>query len=146
MLYFISSEHHPFSENNAKLILTTEPYYPKTFSIELTDLLNQLLKKEPEQRILLSEIKNHPWLSDCKYNHLIGSLLNYHPCSRVNIGQKIVEQVQFLEINCSNRKQNLSIENLDNDTIAYRMLFKEKITKRFQFLNPCKGLTQYEWK
>jgi serine/threonine protein kinase len=128
----------PFVKNESQIIqriLNGKPDYLKTFSSELTDLLPQILRKEPDKRIPLSTIKSHPWFSDFEYNNLLIFILNYHSWSMVDIDQKIVEQIQSLGIDCSDLKHNLSIRKLENDAIAYRMIFKEKITKIFQCLN-----------
>lgn len=67
-LYYLASGELPFdiSESEdfldlARKILTKEPAYPSHFSSEFKDLLSQMLIKDPEDRITLSQILAHPF-------------------------------------------------------------------------------------
>lgn len=57
---------YPFDDTNLKKlsqkILLNEPSYPSYLSNSIIDLLMRLLKKDPIDRISLSEILEHPWI------------------------------------------------------------------------------------
>jgi serine/threonine protein kinase len=48
-----------------------EPQYPSFMSAQLTDLLRKILVKNPEKRLTLGRIKDHPWFSRSEYMELL---------------------------------------------------------------------------
>ena len=56
----------PFQSNNQEtlfnLIRTTEPNYPEFIDEDLRLLLQGLFKKNPEERITLTEVQEHSWM------------------------------------------------------------------------------------
>jgi serine/threonine protein kinase len=138
LLYYMVSGQFPFVGNETTIfqkILSAEPLYPASFSPELINLLSSMLCKNPANRIPLKNIKDHTWFSDFEYNHLLFSKLNYHCYNFSIVDQNVVLKVQSLGIDISHLIQNLSTNKFEIDTKAYRMFFKEKITKCFQCLN-----------
>ncbi|OHT08980.1 CAMK family protein kinase [Tritrichomonas foetus] len=67
VLYAITCGHLPFDTTNSNkllnIILNDEPEYPAHMSINLSDLLSRILKKDPSERITLEEIEHHPWFT-----------------------------------------------------------------------------------
>lgn len=58
--------HPPFDGETDKdiseSILNHEPTYPENISPELKDMIQKMLKKDPEERIQLKECFEHPWM------------------------------------------------------------------------------------
>ncbi|OHS98495.1 CAMK family protein kinase [Tritrichomonas foetus] len=68
ILYAITHGHLPFDESNTSKLLTkivfSEPEYDtESFSPDLIDLIQSMLKKDPKERATIDQIKNHPWLT-----------------------------------------------------------------------------------
>ena len=65
LLFELMARRIPFEGKDEKKtrekILECNPRYPKHFSEELVDLLEQILTKDPADRISLEEITLHPW-------------------------------------------------------------------------------------
>ncbi|SPO42242.1 uncharacterized protein PSFLO_07725 [Pseudozyma flocculosa] len=57
----------PFDKDNFfemyEAIKAEEPEYPSHLSPELKDLLQKLLRKDPEKRITIDEMRRHPWVT-----------------------------------------------------------------------------------
>ena len=69
-LYYMAVGHYPFvaSGNNFDklhhLIQKTEPEYPEALlGTPIHDLITKLLKKLPDERITIAQIKEHPWIT-----------------------------------------------------------------------------------
>ncbi|OHS99508.1 CBL-interacting serine/threonine-protein kinase 17 [Tritrichomonas foetus] len=68
LLFAIANCQLPFEDANTQRLLHkivfTQPNYPPSFPLLLTDLLKRMLDKNPETRITLDEIKAHPFVAD----------------------------------------------------------------------------------
>jgi serine/threonine protein kinase len=87
------SDNYPFGGNNhalVKEILNSEPQSPGAFSAEFIDLVSQMLQKNPENRISLSNIKQHAWFHDFEYQLLLKTELNRNFYDYSNIDRNIV--------------------------------------------------------
>ena len=72
ILYILVSGTPPFSEDRKcnlnlkeQILQANYYYYPQLFdkiSKEAKDLIDSLLKKDPEERLSSDQILNHPWL------------------------------------------------------------------------------------
>ncbi|RCH84937.1 hypothetical protein CU098_006103 [Rhizopus stolonifer] len=66
-LYCLAYGHLPFQKPNFvqlyQDILTQPVSHTDTIDVQLKDLINQLLQKDPTQRITLDEAKVHPWMT-----------------------------------------------------------------------------------
>jgi [calcium/calmodulin-dependent protein kinase] kinase len=66
-LYFFIFRHLPFTGKNyldlAKSIQNNDILFDFQVDNELEDLLRKLLTKDPKKRIIISEIKQHPWIT-----------------------------------------------------------------------------------
>jgi ribosomal protein S6 kinase alpha-5 len=88
LLYELLTGASPFTvegEDNSqskvsKRILQSEPYYPKSFSVSVKDLLKRLLAKDPKQRLGCGikgadEIRQHVWFRGLDWDLLKGKKL-----------------------------------------------------------------------
>lgn len=67
-LFYMATGKYPFASSEYsklyRLIQNTEPDYPaEMLGTPLHDLICRLLKKLPDDRIRINEIKNHPWIT-----------------------------------------------------------------------------------
>jgi serine/threonine protein kinase len=95
----------PFKKNNLnflfKQIQNSEPNYDE-IPKDISNLIQNLLKKDPNDRISLSDIKNHPYLLSFDYNHILASTLEriktlYEDSSfNVDFDDGLLEQNQFI--------------------------------------------------
>lgn len=72
ILYALVVGNLPFQDKNddklIKKIIEGEIQYPKGIKLspEVSDLIENMLHKNPEKRIKMSDIKNHPWFNNKK--------------------------------------------------------------------------------
>ncbi|OHT13511.1 CAMK family protein kinase [Tritrichomonas foetus] len=128
ILYAISCCQLPFEDNNVNRLLEkivfTEPDYPMMFSSCLIDLLKKMLEKNPEKRITIQEIWDHPWV-----NRNNKSLYSYP-----NSGPKIEEQEVYdlmINMNIFDISYSNDHENVNNaDKAAYRIIERKLLIQK----------------
>ena len=76
ILYGILFDKLPFFDHrptvNASNIVNAKLEFPKKIGIELQNLLNNLLEKDPLMRYSIKEVMQHPWMKDKKGPRKIG--------------------------------------------------------------------------
>ena len=87
---------------------------PKDLSIELLDLLNQILNINPDKRISLDKILEHPWLNGNKNINLMSknSFLNLNLFTKA---EKII--YGKLKLNYKKENRDIQLENFTNKNI-----------------------------
>ena len=130
ILYLMLCKSFPFNDkNNSKLyqkILAGKFNIPNNLSNEAKDIIIKLLKVNPQERIKLNDIKNHPWFN------LINKNKNY--CKGIDNtkiimpmdGEIIKEMVKF-GVDKSTIINNILINNFNNITTTYNLLLQKKI-------------------
>jgi serine/threonine protein kinase len=113
----------PFDNQNRNLLFkqiqNCEPDYDKN-SEDISKLIQDLLKKNPDDRISLSKIKNHSCLLSSDYNQLLTTTLE-----RI----RTFDEDSFIN-------NDFDDEFLDkHDLIKNKILMKEKITDFLKILN-----------
>jgi serine/threonine protein kinase len=107
---------------------------PEKISPELLDLLQKVLVKDPEQRLTITQIKNHKWFDNFRYKCRLETVLqeysNFHA-----VNEEIAKQMNLTDHQCALLQENLVMRSLDLETITYRILFKEKISKYVRLLS-----------
>jgi len=128
LLYAMCTGELPFEDENMQRLLQkiafTDPIIPPYISNDLQDLLTKMLTKDPNRRITISQIKEHPWFNMNEYSRLIP----YR--SDEGINQEIVEQIRKFNIDCSSLEHELCKKTSSNLAALYRMLKKYKITSQ----------------
>ena len=132
ILYYMLSKKLPFNENNNKdlykKIIEGKFQMPKNISKDAQDLLKKIIKVNPEERIKIKDIKNHPWfkLADISYNMHSG--LN---CDKVvfPIDNDIVKSMHELGFNKMEIRYNIIKNEHNNITTTYYLLLDKKIKK-----------------
>ena len=75
ILYSMVTKAYPFAEEGIgptiEKIMTKNPKYQKNLSQKLIDLLSKMFNKNPDERITLKQIIEHPWLTEFEETELI---------------------------------------------------------------------------
>jgi len=141
LLYAITVGKLPFEDRNMQTMLhyivNAKPVFPPFISSALADLITKMLIKNPQERITLDRIKEHPWFSPMEYNNIISfskkslelpdgklSLESEYYCD-----PEIVPQMSIYGIDTSLLKQKLLLSEYDETTAIYRILKREKLTE-----------------
>ena len=140
LLYAMVAGELPFSDENMqrlmKRIVFTEPRYPEDLSPQLRNLLEKLFQKDPESRITLEKIKEHPWFSQHNYSKMMnknfGVSLHWRIVNRREdpVDREIVQKMVRYGIDCQSLAESLLGNKHTKLTALYRMLKKEKITQQ----------------
>ena len=135
LLYAMIAGELPFEDENTNRlnhkIIFTEPTYPSTMSSQVKDLLRRLLQKDPENRISLTKIKEHPWFSQVEYykirdNHSLRVFSTNPDADPVD--HQVVQHMAELGYDTNAIVQAIICGEISPLTAVYRMLRKEKIT------------------
>jgi serine/threonine protein kinase len=140
MLYAIVVGNLPFDEENVQRLLQkivyTEVTYPPCLTPQLIDLLQKMMCKEPNSRITLEGIKQHPWFSSSEFRIMVhesqladSSQDEETDTKDVGIDAAIISRMMSLRIDCRHLGQALLAGEF-NETIAiYRLLRRDKLTE-----------------
>jgi 5'-AMP-activated protein kinase catalytic alpha subunit len=130
ILYLMLCKSFPFNDkNNSKLykkILSGKFNIPNNLSNEAKDLLINLLKVNPEERIKINEIKNHPWFN------LINKSKNYFKGIDISktilpIDEEIIREMRKFGIERNIIINSLLKNHFNNITTTYNLLLQKKI-------------------
>ena len=143
LLYAITVGHLPFDDDNLQRLLQkivyTEASYPSFLSPPLVDLLQKMICKDPDSRINLDRIKNHPWFSQAEYYALLqqstfgsGKWEMEEGQTENAIDKEIIDKMTALGIDCHELHNSLLIGEFTELTAIYRMFLREKTTERMK--------------
>ena len=130
ILYLMLCKSFPFNDKNNstlyKKILSGQFNIPNNLSNEAKDLLINLLKVNPEERIKINEIKNHPWFN------LINKSKNYFKGIDISktilpIDEDIIKEMRKFGIERNIIINNLLKNHFNNITTSYNLLLQKKI-------------------
>ena len=130
ILYLMLCKCFPFNDkNNSKLyqkILAGKFNIPNNLSNDAKDIIIKLLKVNPQERIKLNDIKNHPWFN------LINKSKNY--CKGIDntkiimpMDGEIIKEIVKFGVDKSTIINNILINNFNNITTTYNLLLQKKI-------------------
>ncbi|KAI7905300.1 kinase-like domain-containing protein [Cokeromyces recurvatus] len=77
-LYCLVHGHVPFANDNILDLYKMIECDPQNLSPSLIDLLQRLLEKDPSKRILMQELRNHPWVTHDGQEPMISQEENCH--------------------------------------------------------------------
>ena len=137
ILYAMATGNLPFYDTNThnlmRKITKGVPYFPNTVSNSLSDLILRMLSKNPDERITIPEIAQHPWIRDCRYafymtdNFLYSPKYKCIPKSAIDIDHEVEKQIKLLNFQTDNLAKDI-IDQAENDlTMCYKILKKKKI-------------------
>ncbi|OHT16961.1 AGC family protein kinase [Tritrichomonas foetus] len=133
MLFIMLTGEFPFDDPNSVLlvqkILNEEPCYPTFVTENALNLLKRMLDKNPETRITIHELLNHPWIRKNSFNsrRLENSLqdtdyVSYSSEQKINTNILMEMKALNENINFDALKDDLTKNNDTFDTITYRIL------------------------
>ncbi len=126
ILYTMLVGNIPCSESKEELvyqnIMTHNFYYPENLSDDAIDLMEHLLKTDPEERYNFDEIKAHPWFNILTPKLRPGIVFNVH---KIPIDPKILEKVE--EFGYDRKKVEDSVMNsrYDSFSAVYYLILKQ---------------------
>lgn len=134
IIYAITFGKLPFENSNYsllfKIITTMEPTYPTNsrFSDNLVDLIRKMLIKNPNKRITIDEIKNHPFFesyfdeNDAQYTDQLYS--KHIPDAY------IIQQMNLSRSESINVINEIKSGQITSNTITYNILYKNMISNK----------------
>ena len=131
------------SENNIELqysIINNEPKHIEKISDEARDLLEGLLNKNPNKRLTIDQILNHPWL---QMDEKKGKNKKYHLFTKAEIIMLSKTYIDYRNGAIDDLKENFTLSNLkkDKDTKNDKNKIKNISTKS-SLLAPYNTLIQ----
>jgi serine/threonine protein kinase len=141
LLYAMVAGELPFDDDDVqellRKVISTDVQYPSVMSRSLVDLLRRLLTKNPEMRITIDRLKEHPWVSQSKYSELIGLEPNvFFGNPGTSLDREVVDLMASYGIDCSDLAQAVTMKEYTNETAIYRHM------KRYKWTDRMKGLLE----
>lgn len=134
LLYAMSVGRLPFYNEDittlVKMIVYDELTFPDRISPLLRDLIQKLMKKNPAERIKLSEIREHEWLRDAKCKRDLDSLKVTGIVDRDLM--KIMQQEMQLDV--TSLPDDIEANRINQATAVYKILKKKRITEDLNYL------------
>lgn len=140
IIYAITFGKLPFENKNYsvlfKLITTVNPSFPNNpiVSSDLVDLIKKMLIKNPDNRIKIKEIKEHPFFSsgiDVDKYDFDKELVDFHYSNQIS--SKVPEIQIFQQMKLSNDESIKAIDEIKAgkityNSLTYKILYKQLIT------------------
>ena len=129
VLYAMMTQTLPFNDESSNVntimqkIIKEDPVLAPNFSSSLANLIFRLLEKNPDNRITIQEIINHPWFSirDFQFAGLIPlETMDDHHC------EAVLQQMELLNIPTNDAGTDLETES----AVAYRILYRQFISSK----------------
>ena len=131
------------SGNNIELqysIINNEPKHIEKISDEARDLLKGLLKKNPNKRLTIEQILNHPWLQTDEKK---GKNKKYHLFTKAEIIMLSKTYIDYRNGAIDDLKENFTLSNLKKDKDTKKDKNKNKnISTKSSLLAPYNTLIQ----
>lgn len=133
MLYAITTSKLPFEHANIsvqmQMILNEEPTYPMDLSPELTDLLQNMLKKDPKERISCRGILGHPWITRGGREFVDLKRINVHRSNYERpdfaLNPKVLEMMESFGVDPTHLESDLKQHRLTRAYAVYHSLLRE---------------------
>jgi serine/threonine protein kinase len=146
VMFLLTTGQLPFRDDDAGVmfqkIVYADPVFPGFISPLLADLLRKMLAKDPEARISLERIKEHPWFSRAEYSHLVKHLPAGRNESDSYVDASIAQQMEQLGMGSEDLKRRLFGRTRTDFPVAYTFLKREKDIEKLNaaVLKSVKGL------
>ena len=126
ILYTMLVGNLPCSESKEELvyqnIITHNFYYPENLSDDAIDLIEHLLKINPEERYNFDEIKAHPWFNILTPKLRPGIIFGVH---KIPIDPKILEKVKEMGYDEKKVEESVSKSKYDSLSAVYYLILKK---------------------
>ena len=116
----------PYSENDRETIynniITHNIYYPENLSSDAIDLIEHLLKVNPNERYNFDEIKAHPWFNLINIKLLPSIQLNIQ---KIPIDSKILEKAKDMGYDIQKMEESVIKSKYDSFNATYYLILKQ---------------------
>jgi serine/threonine protein kinase len=114
----------PTPQKNLWNILTADFQLPLFITPQLSDLLRQLLCKDPERRITIAGICNHPWFSYHEYQ-IVSTLVLTLSTDKSDIDPDVIQRIEANGIDCREMVQSLLTGETTDMTLLYQLYVQD---------------------
>ena len=133
ILYFIVCGYLPFVDNNKQIlvekILNNEVVFPRNLTENLLDLLKRMLRKNPSERISITEVIEHPWLKDSGEMKMVNfTVKNFKSLYSVS-HKSIIDKLNDIGADIDRLQEDISSGKSSNVTCYYYHLLKKYLFK-----------------
>lgn len=145
VLYGMVTGHLPFDNEDPVVtrseILNAEPDVPSNLSEQLRDLIFYMLQKDPTKRCSIEQIKSHPWFDSYEYTHLCSFVKSMHRPKKLDskLDQCIVDSLKQYDIDTTNLRSNLFLNERSEALVSYRILRREIIVEKMSNISSCES-------
>ena len=126
ILYTMLVGNLPCSESKEELvyqnIITHNFFYPENLSDDAIDLIEHLLKINPEERYNFDEIKAHPWFNLLTPKLRPGIVFGVH---KIPIDEKILEKVEEFGYDKKKVEESVLNSRYDSFSAVYYLILKQ---------------------
>ena len=126
ILYTMLIGNLPCSESKEELvyqnIITHNFYYPENLSDDAIDLIEHLLKINPEERYNFDEIKAHPWFNILTPKLRPGIVFGVH---KIPIDPKILDKAKEMGYDQKKIEESVSKSKYDSFSAVYYLILKK---------------------
>ncbi|KAH0794765.1 CAMK family protein kinase [Histomonas meleagridis] len=143
LLYAIVVGYLPFDDNVIQRLLQkivyTDVDYPSFLSPQLVDLLQKMICKDPNKRITIEKIKEHPWFSKSIYTPMMDAIKMYvsnnvydnnmHQGVDNFIDKEIVDKIASYGMDVHQLHNELLTNSNTDLTVLYQIFLREKVIK-----------------
>jgi serine/threonine protein kinase len=140
LLYAMTTGRLPFAGSDFQTIsmkvVRDDIVYPPLLSRSLVDFLRRLLCKNPDQRITIDRLKEHPWFSQSEYSVLIGfqtSIFYSQPDSAVDRG--IIDLMAEYGFDSRDLANAILSGDDSTATVVYKQIRRDRLTTKMKDLH-----------
>ena len=136
LLFAMACGRLPFYNDDINFLVRQIAFEPiiipsKVTSLQMRDLIEKMLIKNPDERIKLNEIRNHPWLQNLDIQWLADNHMRLFEKQNNNgiiLDREIVQKMHDLSIDVTNLANDLTNNVINSQTAIYKLLRKKKLT------------------
>lgn len=141
ILYTMLAGFLPFDEDNeillVKRICSADFSIPQHFSPEAADLLKQMIRVHPLQRIRIVDIKKHPWFTQSEIPSLLMANQAQEFKSHIRVSEPILKRLlkynmDFQGMDLQEIKDSIICKKNYSFVIAYQLLLDEQKKEQYQ--------------
>ena len=118
----------PYADSKEKIIyqniITHNYYYPEFMSDDAVDLIEHMLKINPNQRYGFKEIKAHPWFNLITPKLRPGIVYNVH---KIPVDEKILDIIEKMGYDRNKVKKSVLENKYDSFMAIYLLTLKQRI-------------------
>ena len=126
----------PYADSKEKIIyqniMTHNYYYPETLSDDAVDLIEHMLKINPNERYGFKEIKAHPWFNLVLPKLRPGIIFNIH---KIPVDEKILEKIEEMGFDKQKCKKSVLENNYDSYMAIYLLTLKQSIREGIESIS-----------